>query len=113
MAHTTIPMAIADELGGLNQDEYERFCFALLDRRGEIRVRRRDVEKKSTLELTDLLVSVFTEAGARDVTLELLRKINCNQSAKTLGECGSYFISLSTFLSFFFFFFFFLDKWPQ
>ncbi|XP_029359287.1 uncharacterized protein LOC115044438 [Echeneis naucrates] len=84
MAHTTIPMAIADELGGLNQDEYERFCFALLDRRGEIRVRRRDVEKKSTLELTDLLVSVFTEAGARDVTLELLRKINCNQSAKTL-----------------------------
>ncbi|XP_078107902.1 caspase a [Sander vitreus] len=56
----------------------------LKDRREESRVRYRDVENKSVLQITDLLVSTFTERGALPVVLSIVKQINCNQEAETL-----------------------------
>ena len=82
----TIKRAIRDELENLSKVDFDKFCEELLDRREEPRVFRRAVENKSTVEITQLLVSTFTEPGALPVALNTLRQINCNESAQTLGE---------------------------
>ncbi|XP_036929638.1 uncharacterized protein LOC119005786 isoform X3 [Acanthopagrus latus] len=80
----TIKRAIRDELENLSKVDFDKFCEELLDRREEPRVFRRAVENKSTVEITQLLVSTFTEPGALPVALNTLRQINCNESAQTL-----------------------------
>uniref|UniRef100_A0A3Q4GSY3 Pyrin domain-containing protein n=1 Tax=Neolamprologus brichardi TaxID=32507 RepID=A0A3Q4GSY3_NEOBR len=75
----TITSTLADTLENLSKGEFERFCHKLLDRREEPRVKRSHVEDKSRLQITDVLVSTFTEEGALTVVLEILEAIGCNQ----------------------------------
>lgn len=88
MSRTTSKRAIVVVLEGLSEANLEKFGFHLRDRRDDPRVTRRDVDGKSVGEIADMLVSKFTEPGAVEVTLEMLREINCNAEAARLGECG-------------------------
>uniref|UniRef100_A0A3P9DSK0 PYD and CARD domain containing n=1 Tax=Maylandia zebra TaxID=106582 RepID=A0A3P9DSK0_9CICH len=81
----TIKSAVADTLEDLEKGNYEKFCHQLLDRREPPRVKRNKVEDKSRLQVTDALVSIFTEEGALRVTLEILKQIGCSEEAKELG----------------------------
>uniref|UniRef100_A0A671Y321 Pyrin domain-containing protein n=1 Tax=Sparus aurata TaxID=8175 RepID=A0A671Y321_SPAAU len=81
---TTIKRAIRDELENLSKTDFDKFCDELLDRREEPRILRRSVENKSTVEITQHLVSTFTEPKALQVALDTLRGINCNEAAQTL-----------------------------
>uniref|UniRef100_A0A3P9DSZ5 PYD and CARD domain containing n=1 Tax=Maylandia zebra TaxID=106582 RepID=A0A3P9DSZ5_9CICH len=82
----TIKSAVADTLEDLEKGNYEKFCHQLLDRREPPRVKRNKVEDKSRLQVTDALVSIFTEEGALRVTLEILKQIGCSEEAKELGK---------------------------
>lgn len=83
MVHT-IKHAIGNTLEDLRKNCFLKFCHQLRDRREEPRVRCSEVEDKTVLEITDLLVSTFTEPKALQVTLDILRQINCNNEAETL-----------------------------
>ncbi|XP_070768301.1 apoptosis-associated speck-like protein containing a CARD [Enoplosus armatus] len=74
MSPRTIRMALANTLEDLTKQNFDKFCHQLLDRRGEPRVRRNRVENKNFLDITDVLVSTFTESGALQVAVELLRE---------------------------------------
>ncbi|XP_041650020.1 apoptosis-associated speck-like protein containing a CARD isoform X1 [Cheilinus undulatus] len=84
MAPKTIKSAIADALENLSKENFKKFCTRLLDRRVEPRVRRRQVEGKTYLEITDLLVSTFTEVKALQVTVDLLKEARCGDDAEEL-----------------------------
>ncbi|KAM4736459.1 apoptosis-associated speck-like protein containing a CARD [Anableps anableps] len=79
-----IRLLLLDTLEDLSKENFDKFCFQLLDRREEPKVRRCRVEGKSRLEIADVLVSTFTEDGAGGVAVKLLRDIGCNQQAETL-----------------------------
>ncbi|XP_051261729.1 uncharacterized protein LOC127366634 [Dicentrarchus labrax] len=81
---TTIKWEIVKSLDDLTQTDLDTFCHRLRDRREEPRVRRRAVDGKTILEVADLLVSTFTEHTALQVTLDILKQINCNEEAKAL-----------------------------
>ncbi|XP_042346323.1 uncharacterized protein LOC121945998 [Plectropomus leopardus] len=80
----TIKEAIKNALSDLRKNNFLKFCHQLRDRREEPCVSVSDVEDKSVLQITDLLVSTFTETKALQVTVDILRQINCNQEAETL-----------------------------
>ncbi|XP_060936823.1 uncharacterized protein LOC133013795 [Limanda limanda] len=80
----TISTLILQALENLCDNDLERFCFHLRDRREEPKISRSEVEDKRPVKITDLLVSKFTELGARKVVLETLTLIGCNQEAETL-----------------------------
>ncbi|XP_077453938.1 uncharacterized protein LOC144072654 isoform X2 [Stigmatopora argus] len=82
----SIKMAILDSLETLSEKNYDRFCMALVDRRGERRVPLSKVEKQSRVEVTNVLVSTFTEAQAPSVVSELFRVIRCFDEAEDLDE---------------------------
>lgn len=90
MAGRTIKQAIAEALEELSREDFDKFCYVLLDRREEPRIRRRAVEGKSILDVTDVLVSRFTELGALKVTLDILRICNFNDVAQRLGQSLSH-----------------------
>lgn len=73
-------------LEDLSKDNFDKFCHQLLDRREAPRVKRNKVEGKSRLEISDVLVSHFTEEGALRVTVALLKAIGCRNEAEELGE---------------------------
>ncbi|KAL3980143.1 E3 ubiquitin-protein ligase [Sarotherodon galilaeus] len=82
----TIKSAVAEALEDLKKEDFEKFCHQLLDRRQQPRVKRNKVEDKSRLQVTDVLVSTFTEEGALTVALEILKQIGCSDEAKELEE---------------------------
>ncbi|XP_070768299.1 uncharacterized protein [Enoplosus armatus] len=84
MPRTTVKQAIVDTLKNLSKDNFILFRHHLRDRRGEPRISLSDVEGKSLLKITDLLVSKFTEPTAVLVTLEILRQMDCNDESATL-----------------------------
>ncbi|KAI3361306.1 hypothetical protein L3Q82_013478 [Scortum barcoo] len=86
MPPTPVKVALADALGDLSKEDFEKFCFRLLSCREEPRVRRNRVEDKSRLQVVDVLVSTFTEAGALRKTVEILREIGCNEGADELEK---------------------------
>ncbi|XP_069571098.1 apoptosis-associated speck-like protein containing a CARD isoform X1 [Brachyistius frenatus] len=86
MAGSSIRKAVAGALEDLTEKDFQKFCFHLLDRRDEPRVKRNRVEGKDFMEITDVLVNHFTEEGAVLVTVDLLNQIGCCGVAKTLGE---------------------------
>uniref|UniRef100_A0A3Q3EUX7 Pyrin domain-containing protein n=1 Tax=Labrus bergylta TaxID=56723 RepID=A0A3Q3EUX7_9LABR len=86
MAPKTKKAALADMLENLSESNFDKFCSHLLDRREEPRVRRRQVEGKNFLQIADVLVSTFTEAGAVKVAVELLGCANCGQEVEELGK---------------------------
>ncbi|KAK1896116.1 Apoptosis-associated speck-like protein containing a CARD [Dissostichus eleginoides] len=84
MSSQNIKMAIADMFEGLSRSNFENFCDELLHRKEGPRVTRIRVEGKSRLEITNVLVSTFTETGAVEVAEEILRGIDCNEEADQL-----------------------------
>lgn len=86
MSSKTIRHAIMNTLEDLTQANFQKFCHHLLDRRQEPCVRRNRVEGKSFLDITDVLVSTFTETGAARVVREILGDIGCNEEARAFGE---------------------------
>ncbi|KAK2844954.1 hypothetical protein Q5P01_011613 [Channa striata] len=86
MAPKTIKSALAETLEDLSKLNFDKFCHQLLDRREEPRVRRNRVEGKNFLDVTDVLVSTFTEAGAVKVAVDILRRIDCNDDAERLAQ---------------------------
>ncbi|KAM8826541.1 apoptosis-associated speck-like protein containing a CARD [Synchiropus picturatus] len=79
-----ISVAISEALEDLSEENFQKFCHRLLARKEAPVVRRKQVEKKSYLEVTDVLVSTFTEAGALTVCVEILTAIGCNNEAQSL-----------------------------
>lgn len=86
MAPKTIKHALKDTLEDLSQQNFRKFCSHLLDRREEPRVKRNRVEGKDFLDVTDVLVSTFTETRALLVAVELLKQIGCTEEATRLGK---------------------------
>ncbi|XP_028443893.1 uncharacterized protein LOC114561923 isoform X2 [Perca flavescens] len=85
MARKTNKEALKNALQDLSKDKFSEFCHRLRDRRGSPRVSYSDVEDKNVLQITDLMVSFFTESNVLQVARVLLRQINCNQEAETLS----------------------------
>ncbi|XP_068180343.1 apoptosis-associated speck-like protein containing a CARD isoform X2 [Antennarius striatus] len=86
MAPKTIRKAIADALEDLSKSDYDKFCYYLLSREEEPKVRRNKVEDRGFLVVADLLVRTFTETRALAITLQILREIDCNEVADTLEK---------------------------
>ncbi|XP_069393914.1 uncharacterized protein [Paralichthys olivaceus] len=80
----TIKTRVLQALEDLSRKNLEKFCFHLRNRGDKPEIRTREVEKKSPVEITDLMVSKFTAVRAVKVTVETLRLIDCNQEAETL-----------------------------
>ncbi|XP_078143198.1 uncharacterized protein LOC139917902 [Centroberyx gerrardi] len=85
----TIKSCILDMLEDLRETQLRKFRTQLLDRREEPRVRRNAVENKDIFDISDVLVSTFTEAGALTVTLEILREIDFSEEADRLAKATS------------------------
>ena len=85
MAAKTPKRLILDALKDLGRSELEEFCSFLLDLREEPRVYKCDIEDKSRTQITDQLVETFTEDGAMEVTLKIMKEIDCNDITKDLG----------------------------
>lgn len=72
-------------LEDLDEKQRKKFCAAILDRREEPRVRRAALENKDIVDITDALVTHFTESGAKEVALQTLREIGCNAQRESFG----------------------------
>ncbi|XP_030015112.1 apoptosis-associated speck-like protein containing a CARD [Sphaeramia orbicularis] len=92
MAPKSIRKAISDAFDGLVDEDLERFCFQLLDRKGK-RVPESWVMGKSRARITAVLVRTYTEKGALKVVLESLRELGFNQNAKELVEATKHLTS--------------------
>ncbi|XP_019719440.1 apoptosis-associated speck-like protein containing a CARD isoform X1 [Hippocampus comes] len=79
-------MLIADVLENLSKKNFEKFGMALMARGGDRKVAFSKVEDKNFMEVTNVLVSTFTEDDAPAVTSELLKSIKCFNEAKELDE---------------------------
>lgn len=86
MPPKTVKRALTDMLEDLTGIQLEKFCSALVDRRGESQVRRGALEGKTFVGIADVLVSIFTQSGALEVALEILGEIGCNEERESLGE---------------------------
>lgn len=85
---TAIKRAVTDLLKDLREDYFEKFKFQLRDRREEPLFPRNDVDNKSVEDVVDVLFIKFTASEALQVSLDILRQINCNAPAERLGEYG-------------------------
>ncbi|XP_077415854.1 uncharacterized protein LOC144044981 [Vanacampus margaritifer] len=79
-------MAIMKTLEKLSSKNLDKFRMALVDFGGDRKVALSNVEGKDFTEITNLLVSTFTEDGAPAVTSELLKSIRCYYRAKKLDN---------------------------
>ncbi|XP_033837449.1 uncharacterized protein LOC117384271 [Periophthalmus magnuspinnatus] len=86
MAPKSIKTEICHILTELRGKDFEKFCFHLTDSSEEPRIRAGEVEGKSREDITTLLVSRCTGAGALHRTITTLRHIGCNEEAQEL-EC--------------------------
>ncbi|XP_077576836.1 uncharacterized protein LOC144199217 isoform X2 [Stigmatopora nigra] len=75
---------ILDSLENLSKEDYAKFCTALVDRGGERKVPKSKVEDLQRLEVTNALVSAFSEADAPGIVSELLESVGCVDEAKKL-----------------------------
>ena len=73
-------------LDNLYKEQLEEFSSALLDRKEEPRVKRKDLENKSRVAVAEVLVATYTESRAIQVALDILREIKCNEQREILGE---------------------------
>ncbi|XP_030013331.1 uncharacterized protein LOC115435204 [Sphaeramia orbicularis] len=92
MAPKSIRKAICDTLDGLVDEDLERFCFQLLDRKGK-RVPESWVMGKSRVRITAVLVRTYTDKGALKVVLETLRELGFKQNTKELVEATKHLTS--------------------
>ncbi|XP_029308353.1 uncharacterized protein LOC115021812 [Cottoperca gobio] len=82
MARITIKQDIKKCLKDLCGSDFLTFCHELHDSKEEVSLS--DVENKSILQITNLLVSIFTERKASDVVVDILKQMNCNDEAEKL-----------------------------
>ncbi|KAM9806143.1 apoptosis-associated speck-like protein containing a CARD isoform 3-T3 [Syngnathus typhle] len=83
---TTKKKYVMDALENLPEESFKRFCIALVDRGGDRKVALNKVQKKDFMDVTNVLVSTFTEDETPTVVVELLESINCFNEAKNLGD---------------------------
>lgn len=87
MAPQTPKKLLSNALENLSQSNLEKFHHELLDQRsGTRRVRRNQLEGKSILEVSDVMIQVFTEKEALKMAVDILRNIGCCQDADDLGK---------------------------
>ncbi|XP_055084108.1 uncharacterized protein LOC129456970 [Periophthalmus magnuspinnatus] len=86
MAPKSIKTEICHILTELRGKDFEKFCFHLTDSSEEPRIRAGEVEGKSREDITTLLVSRCTGAGALHRTITTLRHIGCNEEAQELAK---------------------------
>ncbi|KAK9514208.1 hypothetical protein VZT92_027689 [Zoarces viviparus] len=86
MAPKTAKQLIKGALANLSKENFEKFRDELLDREEEPQVNRNQVEDKTYIVVTDVLVSTFTETGAPAVVAELLKQIGCNNDGEKLEK---------------------------
>lgn len=86
MPPKTVRWLIQDTLDDLAEEDFKKFCGAILDRRDEPRIKRRDLEGKSCLDVVDVLVKTFTESKIVEVVVETLENIGCNAQKESLSE---------------------------
>ncbi|XP_022617284.1 uncharacterized protein LOC111233688 [Seriola dumerili] len=84
MAPKTKKALVRETLGHLKKAQFEAFVEVLLDRREEPRVKCSDVEGQGYLQVTNVLVSTFTERKAPQVVADILREIGCEEEADKL-----------------------------
>lgn len=82
----TVTSHIRDTLDDLTEEDFKKFCSEILDRRDEPRIKRRDLEGKSCLDVVDVLVKTFTESMVVEVVVETLENIGCNAQKESLSE---------------------------
>ncbi|KAK5865905.1 hypothetical protein PBY51_020137 [Eleginops maclovinus] len=82
----TVTCALKDMLYSLSKMQMEEFSSALLDRKEEPSVKRKDLEDKSRVEVADVLVTIFTESRAIQVALQTLDDIKCNAQREKLAK---------------------------
>ncbi|XP_037532470.1 apoptosis-associated speck-like protein containing a CARD [Nematolebias whitei] len=87
MAPQTPKRLLSNVLEDLTKSDMEKFRHELQDRRsGTRRVRRNQLEGKSILEVSDVMIQVFTEKEALKMAVDILRDIGCCQDADVLAE---------------------------
>ncbi|XP_076006577.1 apoptosis-associated speck-like protein containing a CARD isoform X3 [Genypterus blacodes] len=84
MAPKTKRMAISSMLENLSAKDFRSFGVQLRNRKEEPRVPRNKVEGKDYLDITDVLVSTFTEDGAVREAERILRELCLNDEANDL-----------------------------
>nr|XP_033958353.1 apoptosis-associated speck-like protein containing a CARD [Pseudochaenichthys georgianus] len=81
--------AVKRMLSNLSTLNFDNFRNELVHRKTEPRVALNRVEGKSFLEITEVLISTFSETGAVEVSAELLGEIDCNiEAAQLLKDTG-------------------------
>uniref|UniRef100_A0A3P9M452 CARD domain-containing protein n=1 Tax=Oryzias latipes TaxID=8090 RepID=A0A3P9M452_ORYLA len=70
----------------LSSDEFQDFISELLDREGELRVYKNQVEGKGVIEVTNVMVNVFSERNVLRVAVEVLQEANLGGFADQLGK---------------------------
>lgn len=75
-----------EALEDLSDSQLKKFRYQLTDRREEPRVRRGAVQNADYMDLADIMVSTFTEAGVIKVAVDLLKTIGCNDIATDLEK---------------------------
>ncbi|MEQ2297874.1 hypothetical protein AMECASPLE_039186 [Ameca splendens] len=75
---------LKNSLESLATGNFEKFLSELLDRRDGVKMNQ--VEGKSFLKVTDVMISVYTERRALEVAQEILKDIGCRQEASELAE---------------------------
>eukprot|EP00063_Salmo_salar_P019998 XP_013994833.1 PREDICTED: apoptosis-associated speck-like protein containing a CARD isoform X2 [Salmo salar] len=85
-----MPKTVGDTLIGVLDDlgmtKLKGFRQKLCERKQEPKIRRGNVENLDPIDLADLLTRTFTEDGALDVAIEVLRAIDCHDGAKELTD---------------------------
>uniref|UniRef100_A0A8C6U4G6 Pyrin domain-containing protein n=1 Tax=Neogobius melanostomus TaxID=47308 RepID=A0A8C6U4G6_9GOBI len=77
---------ILNALQDLTNEKFHEFCHELTALDEEPRVRTAEVEGKSRVVITELLVSRYGQSEALSRTITTLRVIGCNDEAERLGE---------------------------
>uniref|UniRef100_A0A3B3BEZ5 NACHT, LRR and PYD domains-containing protein 1b allele 5-like n=1 Tax=Oryzias melastigma TaxID=30732 RepID=A0A3B3BEZ5_ORYME len=82
----TVDSALKKCLQKLSSKEFKEFTDSLLDREGEPRVYKNQIEGKDYMEVTNVMVNVFSEKNVLSVAAEVLRDANLEGLADELGE---------------------------
>ncbi|XP_061145574.1 uncharacterized protein LOC133161242 isoform X1 [Syngnathus typhle] len=83
---TTKKQCVMAALENLTDDDFKKFCDALVNRPGEKKVAKSKVQDQPRLDVTNVMVSTFTEDETPTVVIELLESINLCDEAKKFGE---------------------------
>lgn len=80
---------ILNSLKDLVDEKFSEFCHKVTASRVEPRIRASEVDGKSRVKITELLVSRWTEATALDKTINILKEIGCHNEAMELAAIAA------------------------